>query len=338
MKKHSILVAGGAGYIGSITTSLLITKEKGRIVVLDSLKRSSKSAVHPKATFVKGDYGSESTLKKLFRKFKFDTVLNFAAEASVAESMTDPYSYFKTNVAKVLTLLNVMAKFNCKRIMFASSSSVYGETKKAPLSEGDPVFPVNPYAESKFISEKILSWYHKVHGFNVIVFRLANVAGATQSLGKDNNGESRLIPTILEVATGGKPFVNIHGDDYDTPDGTCIRDYIHVLDAANAFLSGLKKVDKIGFRIYNVGTGKGHSVYQVIKKAEGLLGRKIGLKVAKRRSGDPSRLILSSKLIKKELGWKPRNSKLENIIKSASSWRIKNGHLRQPGLIGFSHL
>ncbi len=320
-----ILVTGGAGYIGSHTVKLLI--EKGYLTVtFDNMELGHPEAVVA-GIIVKGDLADKEKLDKTFREFPIDAVMHFAAYASVGDSVANPDKYFRNNIGNGLNLLEAMRKHGVKKFIFSSSASTYGEPLHIPIEEDHPQKPTNPYGESKLMFEKILKWYDIAYGIKSISLRYFNAAGADPDgkIGEDHNPEEHLIPIVLEVALGKREKVWVFGTDWDTPDKTCIRDYIHVTDLADAHILALRALeDGAETTAYNLGNGNGHSVMQVIRTAEEVTGRKITWEPAPRRPGDPARLVASSERIKKELGWKPKYPELSAIIETA--WRWHSSH------------
>ncbi|MEM4230359.1 MAG: UDP-glucose 4-epimerase GalE [Candidatus Pacearchaeota archaeon] len=316
-----ILVTGGAGYIGSFMVKRLL--EKGdEVVVVDSLERGHEEVIDKKAKFVRADIWDWDNLEKLFASEKFEAVIHFAGYISMEESTRDPGLYFYKNTGGSLRILEHAVKHNVGKFIFSSSAGVYGNPVKIPIPESHPTNPTNPYGESKLMVEKILSWYNKIYGLNFVSLRYFNAAGATfdGSMGEDHEPESHIIPLAIKAALEEKEF-NLYGTDYNTPDGTCIRDYIHVLDLVEAHVLALKKLEKDkGEFIYNVGTGKGFSNKEVLEMIKQVIGRDLLIKNAPRRPGDAEVLIADSSRIKGELGFIPRYSDLETIVKTAWEW------------------
>jgi len=314
-----ILVVGGAGYIGSVCAELLLD-EGHTVSIFDNLSEGHRAAIDPRAQFVEGDLGDRQFVEKTLSKQKPDAVMHFAANALVGESMQNPSKYFRNNVASGLNLLDAMVVAGVRKIIFSSTCAIFGPPEKLPIDETTPKRPINPYGESKLAFEKILRWYDQIHGVTFVSLRYFNAAGASAKFGEDHRIETHLIPNVLKVALGEKPSVEIFGTDYDTPDGTCIRDYIHIIDLAQAHMLALA-ASKSAF--YNLGTGGGASVRQVIDSCRKVTGRKIEVVEKPRRPGDPPRLIASSEKMKRELGWKPQFQSLDAIIASAWKWHQK---------------
>ncbi|MBS3097355.1 UDP-glucose 4-epimerase GalE [Candidatus Woesearchaeota archaeon] len=316
----NIFVTGGAGYIGSHISKELLDKHYS-VLVYDNLQKGHRKAVDSRAVFIGGDLSDAKRLDKVFKEHKIDAVIHLAADSLVEESVKNPEKYWKNNVENGKILLDVMAKNKVRKIVFSSSAAVYGEPEKIPIREEDKLKPINPYGKTKLEFEKILQKKEKTHNISFISLRYFNAAGADPSgkIGEDHKPETHLIPIVLQVALGKRDHVNIYGTDYNTKDGTCIRDYIHVTDLAIAHIAALKSLDK-GSSIYNLGSEKGYSVEEVIETARKVTGKPIRAIAAARRSNDPPILIASSKKIKKELKWKPKYGELAVIIKTAWKW------------------
>jgi UDP-glucose 4-epimerase len=314
-----ILVVGGAGYIGSVCAELLLD-ESHTVAILDNLSEGHRAAIDPRAKFFEGDLSEPAKIKSTIEKIEPDAVMHFAANALVGESMQNPSKYFRNNVANGLNLLDAMVEAGVKSFVFSSTCAIFGPPDRLPIDESLPARPINPYGESKLAFEKILRWFDQIHGLKFVSLRYFNAAGASERFGEDHRVETHLIPNVLKVALGEKSHVEIFGTDYDTPDGTCIRDYIHILDLARAHILALgsKKSE-----FYNLGTGGGSSVREVIDAARQITGRKIDIVEKPRRPGDPPRLIASSEKIKRELGWEPQFQNLDAIIESAWKWHQK---------------
>ena len=312
-----ILVAGGAGYIGSCTTEYLL--ERGHeICVFDALLNGHRQAVDPRAKFVKGNLEDFSAIDNAIRDFQPEGVIHFAAFIEVGESMKLPGKYFRNNVANAMNLAEACTKNGVRKIVFSSTAATYGMPKNVPIKETEPTVPINPYGESKLMFEKILRWYHDIHGLQYTALRYFNAAGATPVHGEDHHPETHLIPLIMQAAEGKRPKISVFGTDYDTPDGTCIRDYIHVLDLAQAHLLALENQDSGAF---NLGTGQGHSVKSIIDTVKKVTGLDFPVEYAERRPGDPARLIADSTAAKTVLGWKPQYDDINAIVESAWKWR-----------------
>ncbi|MFN2747167.1 MULTISPECIES: UDP-glucose 4-epimerase GalE [Bacillus] len=318
----TVLVTGGAGYIGSHTV-LELKKQNIAAVVLDNLSTGHREAVHA-PHFYEGDISDSELVKAMIRRHEVDAVIHFAAKSLVSESIEKPEHYFRENTMKSCAFFETIIGAGIKNIVFSSTAAVYGITGNKPIKETDPLAPVNPYGESKLMIEKYLHWVGKKHGVKWAALRYFNAAGAALNgaIGEDHNPESHLIPLVLQTALGRRAAISIFGDDYPTPDGTCIRDYIHVLDLASAHLSALSGIyeDRLKQNVYNVGTGAGHSVKEIIETAETITERIIAKKTDGRRAGDPPVLVADSGKLQEQLGWKPKYSDLETIIQSAWEW------------------
>ena len=314
-----ILVVGGAGYIGSVCAELLLD-EGHQVGIFDNLSEGHRAAIDSRAEFVEGDLQDRQSIEKALAKHRPDAVMHFAASALVGESMQNPSKYFRNNIANGLNLLDAMVSVGIEKIVFSSTCAIFGPPERVPIDETMPMRPINPYGESKLAFEKILRWYSEIHGLKFISLRYFNAAGASEKFGEDHRVETHLIPNVLKAALGQKPNVEIFGTDYETPDGTCIRDYIHIVDLARAHILALSAT-KSDF--YNLGTGGGASVQEVIDSCRKITGRKIDIAEKPRRPGDPPRLIASSEKIKRDLGWKPQFQSLDAIIESAWKWHQK---------------
>jgi UDP-glucose 4-epimerase len=320
MKK--ILVTGGAGYIGSICVEELLNRGF-EVSVFDNLSEGHAKAIDPRADFYQGDLADRSVLRHAFGQAQPQAVMHFAANALVGESMTNPSKYFRNNVSSGINLLDMAAEFGVKKFVFSSTCATFGVPERMPIDESLPQRPINPYGESKLMFETILRWYEKLHGLSFTALRYFNAAGASGQFGEDHRIETHLIPNILKVALGQKDHVEIYGTDYETPDGTCIRDYIHILDLAQAHILALD-CPKSDF--YNLGTGGGTSVREVIETCQQITGRDIKALEKPRRAGDPPRLIAASEKIRAELGWEPRFQNIRPIVESAWAWHVKHPH------------
>ncbi len=319
-----VLVAGGAGYIGSVTAAQLL-QQKHSVVVYDNLDRGHRAAVPAGAEFVEADLGDYRTLVVTLKKHHIDAVMHFAAHSLVGESMEHPELYYENNVVVGKRILDAMRAAEVNYIVFSSTCATFGEPATLPITEELPQLPTNPYGETKLAFERMLHWYHQVHGLNYTVLRYFNAAGAAHGLGEDHDPESHIIPIVLQVALGQRPHVSIFGEDYPTPDGTCVRDYIHIVDLAQAHILAMeKKRDTVSH--YNLGNGAGYSVKEVIETARRVTGHPIPAKIGPRRPGDPPELIGSAAKIKRELGWQPQYPDLESIVRSAWDWHQKHPH------------
>jgi UDP-glucose 4-epimerase len=319
-----ILVVGGAGYIGSICTELLLD-EGHDVAVFDNFVEGHRAAVDQRAQFIEGDLADRRTVEFALRSSGAEAVMHFAASALVGESMRNPSKYFRNNVANGLNLLESMIATGVERFVFSSTCAIFGPPERVPIDETLPKNPISPYGESKLAFERMLSWFSEIHGMRCVSLRYFNAAGASQRFGEDHRLETHLIPNVLKVALGQKAHVEIYGTDYETPDGTCVRDYIHIFDLAQAHILALG-ADRTEF--YNIGTGGGSSVREVIEACRRVSGREIPVVEKPRRPGDPPRLIASSEKIKQELGWSPKFQQLDAIVQSAWDWHQKfpNGY------------
>ncbi len=314
-----VLVVGGAGYIGSVCAELLLN-EGHDVVTLDNLSEGHRAAVDPRAEFVPGDLAGRDELFEILRRVRPAAVMHFAANALVGESMRDPSKYFRNNIGNGVNLLDAMLAADCRNLVFSSTCATFGPPEKIPIDESSPQRPINPYGESKLAFERILRWYGKIHQLQFIALRYFNAAGASEKFGEDHRCETHLIPNVLKVALGEAKEVEVFGTDYETPDGTCIRDYIHILDLARAHALALGARESA---FYNLGTGGGTSVREVIDACRRIAGRKIPVAEKPRRPGDPPRLIASSEKIKRELKWHPQFESIDAIVTSAWEWHQK---------------
>lgn len=318
----NVLVCGGAGYIGSHTVYELI--EQGHdVVIADNLSKGHKEAVHKDAKLYVGDLRDAEFLDKVFGENRIDAVIDFAAFSLVGESVTEPLKYFDNNVYGTIRLLEAMVRAGVKKIVFSSTAATYGEPETIPIQESDRTVPTNPYGESKLAVEKILKWSDNAYGIKYVALRYFNAAGAhiSGTIGEDHSPETHLIPIIIQAALGIREKIAIFGDDYNTPDGTCVRDYIHVTDLADAHIKAIEKLERDNTSaVYNLGNGTGFSVKEVIEETKRVTGRDFKVTVEGRRAGDPSTLIASSKKAMSELNWKPRFNTLTQIIETAWKW------------------
>ncbi|HXM32036.1 MAG TPA: UDP-glucose 4-epimerase GalE [Chthoniobacterales bacterium] len=314
-----ILVVGGAGYIGSVCAELLLD-EGHDVAVFDNLSEGHRRAIDSRATFIEGDLAERARIQAALADFRPEAVMHFAASALVGESMENPSKYFRNNIAHGLNLLDAMVATGVKRIVFSSTCATFGPPESVPIDETAPQRPINPYGESKLVFEKILHWYDEIHGLRFVALRYFNAAGASENFGEEHRIETHLIPNVLKVALGQKPHVEIYGTDYETPDGTCIRDYIHIVDLGRAHILALQSAQSA---FYNLGTGGGTSVREVIDSSRKITGHKIPVVEKPRRAGDPPRLIAASEKIQRELAWRPQFQRIDAIIESAWKWHRK---------------
>jgi UDP-glucose 4-epimerase len=312
-----IFVVGGAGYIGSVCAELLLD-EGHDVSIFDNLTEGHRRAVDARANFIQGELADRAQIQAALSNDRPDAVMHFAANALVGESMRDPSKYFRNNICNGLNLLDSMIAASVQRIVFSSTCAIFGLPERLPIEETTPARPINPYGESKLAFEKILHWYDQIHGLKFVSLRYFNAAGATEKFAEDHRQETHLIPNVLKVALAQKPNVEIYGTDYETPDGTCVRDYIHILDLTRAHILALGAASSAS---YNLGTGGGSSVREVIATCAKVTGRKIAVIEKPRRPGDPPQLVASSEKIKRELGWRPQFQSLDAIIQSAWKWR-----------------
>lgn len=319
-----VLVTGGAGYIGSHTVAELLA-EGHAVITLDNLAKGHREAVLS-GKFIKADLANRRALDEVFAKNRIDAVIHFAAYSLVEESVKNPQKYFRNNVEASANLIAVMLRHGVKKMIFSSTAAVYGEAKRMPIRESALAKPANPYGKTKLMVEKMLAACDKAYGLKYVSLRYFNAAGAHKSgkIGEDHSPETHLIPVVLQTALGQRPYVQIFGDDYKTKDGTCVRDYIHVADLAVAHILALHKLKSGWSAIYNLGNSVGFSVREIIHAAERVTGKKIKVKIGRRRQGDPTTLIASSEKIKKNLGWRPKYQDINTIIETAWQWHRKH--------------
>ena len=315
-----ILVTGGAGYIGSVVSEQLIARGD-QVVVYDNLYQGHQQAVHQQAEFIQGDLKDRRALRQVFSERSFDGVMHFASYTLVGESMEKPFLYLGDNVTNGLNLLQEALAHGVKRFILSSTANLFEKPDKIPIDEGEQITPGSPYGESKNILERIMAWLDYTVGLRYAALRYFNAAGASESYGEDHDPETHLIPLVLKVALGKLPQIKVFGADYHTKDGTCVRDYIHVIDLAQAHILALDALDH-GSRTYNLGNGQGFSVNEVIESARRITARPINQMIGNRRPGDPATLIASSAKIRRELGWQPRYPNLDDIIESAWKWHV----------------
>ncbi|HXY01253.1 MAG TPA: UDP-glucose 4-epimerase GalE [Candidatus Limnocylindrales bacterium] len=319
----NILVTGAAGYIGSICAEVLL-KRGMKVIALDSLIEGHGAAVPAAAKFCQVDLGNRKDLESVFSQHKIDAVMHFAAEALVAKSVREPSIFYATNVACGVNLLDAMTRHGVRKFIFSSTAATYGEPHKVPIPEDHPKAPINPYGKSKLVFEGILADYKAYTGLHYVCLRYFNAAGASAERGEHHRTETHLIPRVLDAASGLLPFVDVFGTDYPTPDGTCVRDYIHILDIADSHVRALEEIERVSGEAFNVGNSRGFSILEVIDAAEKITGRKIPRELGPRRPGDPAVLVASKEKLKNTLGWEAKHSSLEEIIQSAWAWRQKH--------------
>ena len=314
-----ILVTGGAGYVGSVCCARLLARGH-HVEVIDDLSTGHVEALPQGVILRQCDIGNREALSGLLSQNSFDIVFHFAAKALIPESISNPGAFFDSNVASGISMLETLRRHHIRNVVFSSSAAVYGTPKHIPIPEEHPKEPVNAYGETKLMFEQVLRWYASAYRWSVVAFRYFNACGGAQSWGERHEPETHIIPLLLQTASGRRPSFQIYGSDYPTPDGTCLRDYVHVLDIAEAHLLAMQNMEQFGFRVYNIGTGKSHSVKEVCQLAERITQKKIEIRTASRRPGDPAVLCASPQKLVQEFGWKPVYSNLENIIVGAWEW------------------
>lgn len=319
----NILVTGGAGYVGSVCAEQLIAAGN-KVIILDDLTSGHRASVPLGSFFIEGDFGDVSLCHDLVERFRIETVMHFAGETLVEKSMTDPRAYFLINVKKGIDFLNALTDSGVKNIVFSSTAAVYGEPTCTPITEDHPTKPINAYGESKLMFEKILEWYRRAYGLRYIALRYFNACGATDLLGEDHDPETHLIPRMLECATRQDSEFVIFGDDYLTPDGTCIRDYVHVSDIAEAHELAAAALTRGIWGTFNIGCGTGCSIKEVVSAAQQAVGQPLKFRIGPRREGDPAILVASNEKISNVLGWRPKCSSLPQILRSAWQWRKRH--------------
>jgi len=315
-----VLVTGGAGYIGSVTVEMLLDAGH-EVIVFDNFERGHRAAVDARAGLIAGDLRDQAAIENAMRQATPEAVMHFGAYALVGESMACPEKYFANNVKGGVNLTEAMLKTGVKRIVFSSTCATYGQPDKMPITENTVQKPTNPYGESKLISEKIMDWLGKIYGMHCVFLRYFNACGASAKFGEDHSPETHLIPNIMKAALGREPELRIYGNDYDTPDGTCIRDYIHIEDLAKAHILALT-ANQAG--AFNLGTGAGYSVLEILEKSREITGMDIPAKILPRRPGDPARLVADASKASAILGWRPIRSSLQDIISSSWAWHKKH--------------
>lgn len=316
-----VLVTGGAGYVGSVCASELIRRGQ-HVLVIDNLSTGHIEAIPAEAEFYEFDIGDQRKLDRLLKSKKVDAVFHFAAKALIPESVTDPAAFYRCNLQSGFAMAESLRQAGIHKFVFSSTAAVYGDPTSVPIPEDHPKNPVNSYGETKLAFENLLRWYGRAYEWNVVAFRYFNACGATETHGELHKPETHIIPLLLEAACGLRPHFSVYGTDYDTPDGSCLRDYVHVLDIADAHLRALEHMVP-GFQVYNIGTGTSHSVFEICRAVESVTGREISIHKCERRSGDPAILCASPERIKKHLGWKPLYSDLRYIVESAWEWQQK---------------
>ena len=315
----NILVTGGAGFIGSVTTESLIQRGH-KVTVLDNLVTGHRAAVHPDAAFVQADVADTEGVAQAIKEHNIEATLHFAAYSLVGESMAQPAKYFQNNSAGTLKLLETLLEYNVKKFVLSSTAALFGKPESLPISEDAAIQPGSVYGESKYLTERMLGWLNETQDLGFVALRYFNAAGASETYGEDHRPESHLIPITLQVAQGKRDYIGIFGDDYDTRDGTCVRDYVHVLDLAQAHILALEALQEGEARRYNLGSGRGFSVREVIDVCREVTGHVVPEKVQPRRPGDPAALVADSGLIRRELGWRPERESLREMVASAWTW------------------
>lgn len=321
----NVLVTGAAGYIGSICSEVLLARGH-QVIALDNLQEGHRAAIPPAAVFCLADLGVRAQIEEVFSKHTIHAVMHFAGEALVAKSVREPSTFYAANIACGVNLLDAMIRHGVKKFIFSSTAATYGEPHTVPIPEDHPKNPINPYGKSKIRFEEILSDYHSYTSLDYAALRYFNAAGASAERGEHHRVETHLIPCVLDAAAGVIPHVEVFGTDYPTPDGTCVRDYIHVLDIADSHVRAMEAIDRISGEAFNVGNSQGFSILQVLDAAERVTGRKIPRKLSPRRPGDPAVLVASKEKLRQRLGWEAQHSSLEEIITSAWSWKQKHPH------------
>jgi len=320
---HRVLVTGGAGYVGSVCSEELL-RLGHEVTIVDDLSTGHRHAVPDGAEFYEIDIGDAANMRKVLAAKSYDAVFHFAAKALIPESVTNPAVFYHVNVVAATTLIDAVRAAGIKCFVFSSTAAVYGNPIEVPIPEDHPKAPVNSYGETKLSFERLLAWYSKAYGISVCAFRYFNASGATLSHGEEHDPETHILPILFEAATGEREHFTIYGSDYPTPDGTCVRDYVHVLDIAQAHILALSRMNAHGFSVYNIGLGKSYSVREVHARVEQVIGRKIPLREGEPRAGDPAILCASPKRLMSELGWSPRHSDLDHIIETAWAWKTRD--------------
>jgi UDP-glucose 4-epimerase len=321
----NILVTGAAGYIGSICSEVLLARGH-QVIGLDNLQEGHRAAVPPQAVFCQVDLAVRPQLDEVFAKHKFDAVMHFAGEALVAKSVREPSTFYAANIACGVNLLDAMIRHNVKKLIFSSTAATYGEPHTVPIPEDHSQSPINPYGKSKLRFEEILADYRAYTGLHFAALRYFNAAGASVERGEHHRVETHLIPRVFDAAIGAIPQVDVFGTDYPTPDGTCVRDYIHVLDIADSHIRALEEIERVSGEAFNVGTATGYSILEVIAAVERITGKKVPRKLSPRRPGDPAILVASNEKLARILGWQASHSFLDEVVASAWLWKQKHPH------------
>jgi UDP-glucose 4-epimerase len=323
-----VLVTGGAGYVGSICASQLLNNGH-EVAIIDDLSTGHQHSVPAGADFYPINMGDTTEVKELLRKRNFDVVFHFAARALISESMTDPAEFYRVNVIESFNLLESLRAARVNNFVFSSTAATYGNPTTVPIPEDHPKAPVNSYGESKLAFEHILEWYARAYQWTVVAFRYFNACGATATQGELHQPETHIIPLLLQTASGRRDHFDVYGTDWPTPDGSCLRDYVHVLDIADAHLLALRNLNQPGYRAYNIGTGTSYSVLEICRVVEELTGRKLNIRQVARRPGDPAVLCASAERITRDFGWKPAHSDLHSIVRSAWEWEQKQVQVQE---------
>jgi UDP-glucose 4-epimerase len=321
----NILVTGGAGFVGSVCAEQLLAQGH-HVVIIDNLATGHREAAPTGATFVEADIAQSGEVSQIVITHAISAMMHFAGETLVTNSMTDPRQYFENNLRKSLVLLDTVMQHGVMQVIFSSTAATFGEPVFTPITEEHPTNPINAYGESKLMFEKVLSWYRRAYGLRYVAVRYFNAAGASANFGEDHRPETHLIPLLLDSALHGDKEFQIYGDDYNTPDGTCVRDYVHVLDIAQAHILALQALTQGCSGVYNIGSASGYSVRQVLQAVEDVTGKLLRVKMGPRRPGDPAVLVASNAKLVTELGWKPQHSDLINIVRSAWEWMQRHQH------------
>jgi UDP-glucose 4-epimerase len=316
----NVLVTGGAGYVGSVCSAELL-QQGHSVTVVDDLSTGFRDAVPRGAKFVEADVGDRTRMEQVLVESGFDAVFHFAAKALIPESVRNPGVFFEKNVAAGISMLEILRGAGIRKLVFSSSAAVYGTPETSPITEDCATRPLNAYGLTKLMLEQTLEWYARAYGWSVTAFRYFSAAGATEELGERHQPETHVIPLLLEAAAGEREAFDVYGDDYDTPDGTCVRDFVHVLDIARAHICALQKVNQPGMRIYNIGSGTGYSVRQLCDATAAVTGRMFPIRVTARRQGDPAVLCADPQRTMQELNWTPEHSSIDEILRSAWEWK-----------------